>query len=161
MTSTLLSTQYRMNEAIMEWSSKQFYEGKLVAHSSVKTHEISGCVKTLQEAKAPLMFIDTAGSRLGENLDKDDSDLSRSKYNVGEADLVKVVVLELKEHGLQPNQIGVITPYNAQVNLIKLLLEGEQVEISTVDGFQGREKECIIISMVRSNPKKVVGFLAD
>jgi ATP-dependent RNA/DNA helicase IGHMBP2 len=67
----------------------------------------------------------------------------------------------LRCHGILPEQIGIITPYNAQVNLIKQLLEGETVEISTVDGFQGREKECIIISMVRSNPLKVVGFLAD
>jgi ATP-dependent RNA/DNA helicase IGHMBP2 len=160
-TSTLLSMQYRMNEAIMEWSSQQFYDGKLVAHESVKSHNINGCVKMLQDVKAPLMFIDTAGSKMGENLDKEDNDISRSKYNVGEADLVKVVYGELKEHGLIPSQIGIIAPYNAQVNLIKQLLEGEKVEISTVDGFQGREKECIIISMVRSNPKKTVGFLAD
>lgn len=64
-TSTLLSTQYRMNEAIMQWSSRQFYEGKLVAHESVKSHNINGCVKQLEEVKAPLMFIDTAGSKMG------------------------------------------------------------------------------------------------
>lgn len=122
----------------MEWSSQQFYDGKLIAHGSVSEHTINGCVKELHEVKAPLMLIDTAGSKMGENLDREDGDLSKSKFNVGEADIVKVVYLELKEHGLLPSQIGVITPYNAQVNLIKQLLAGEAVEISTVDGFQGR-----------------------
>lgn len=124
----------------MEWSSKQFYDGKLVADETVKNHDIKGISKTLKEVKAPLMFIDTAGSKLGENLDKGDSDLTKSKYNIGEADLVKIVYEELKNHGLKGEQIGIITPYNAQVNFIKQLLEGEPVEISTVDGFQGREK---------------------
>jgi superfamily I DNA and/or RNA helicase len=63
--------------------------------------------------------------------------------------------------------IGVISPYNAQVNLIKKLIrskqefEGFPVEVSTVDGFQGREKEVIIISMVRSNNSKEIGFLSN
>ena len=59
-----------------------------------------------------------------------------------------------------------ITPYNAQVDFLRKLFEknGEdlsKIEISTVDGFQGREKEAILISMVRSNPKKNVGFLSE
>ena len=63
-----------------------------------------------------------------------------------------------------------ITPYNAQVNLIKKNLRfqypetmntKEKLEVSTVDGFQGREKEVIIISMVRSNPKGEIGFLSN
>lgn len=61
--------------------------------------------------------------------------------------------------GVMPEDIGIITPYNAQVQLIKQKIEN--TEISTVDGFQGREKECIIISMVRSNLKKQVGFLSE
>jgi ATP-dependent RNA/DNA helicase IGHMBP2 len=91
-TSTLLSTQYRMNEAIMNWSSDQFYEGRLVADASVKSHTING-LREIKEVKVPLMLIDTAGSKMGENLDRDDNDLSRSKFNLGEADLVKVVYL--------------------------------------------------------------------
>lgn len=68
---------------------------------------------------------------------------------------------------MKSEEIGIITPYNAQVDVLKKLFANleikdiEKLEISTVDGFQGREKECIIISMVRSNPKKQVGFLND
>lgn len=62
----------------------------------------------------------------------------KSKKNIGEADLVRVVFNELRGHNLKPEQIGIITPYNAQVNFIKELLQGQNVEISTVDGFQGR-----------------------
>lgn len=100
---------------------------------------------------------------------KGNGSLSESKYNEGEADLVIQTILELKnEVGLSNGlNIGVISPYNAQVNLIKKLirskleLEGFPVEVSTVDGFQGREKEVIIISMVRSNNNKEIGFLSN
>lgn len=94
--------------------------------------------------------------------------LSESKYNIGETDLVITVINELtNELGLKGSDIGVISPYNAQVNLIKKQINFvlpdicSQIEVSTVDGFQGREKEVIIISMVRSNPSKEVGFLCN
>lgn len=66
--------------------------------------------------------------------------------------------------GIPPSSIGIITPYNAQVAMLKELRPehlSSQLEISSVDGFQGREKEAIIISMVRSNNKREVGFLSD
>ncbi|MEM7395482.1 MAG: C-terminal helicase domain-containing protein, partial [Verrucomicrobiota bacterium] len=62
--------------------------------------------------------------------------------------------------GLAPSDIAVITPYTAQVNLLREQLPSE-VESGTIDGFQGREKEAIIISLVRSNPEKEIGFLKD
>jgi ATP-dependent RNA/DNA helicase IGHMBP2 len=80
---------------------------------------------------------------------------------------------ELKSLGVKNPDIGVISPYNAQVNLIKkqirhhypeeqdILGRHPKIEVSTVDGFQGREKEIIIISMVRSNPKGEIGFLSN
>ena len=66
--------------------------------------------------------------------------------------------------GIPASAIGIITPYNAQVALLKEMRPEQlagQLEISSVDGFQGREKEAIIISMVRSNDKREVGFLSD
>lgn len=65
--------------------------------------------------------------------------------------------------GLAPQDIAVITPYNAQVRRLRreLLPERPGLEIGTVDGFQGREKEAVVISMVRSNDRGDVGFLAD
>jgi len=72
--------------------------------------------------------------------------------------------MELLAAGLTESQIGVITPYNAQVNRLRDLLAAQchaGLEISSVDGFQGREKEAIIISQVRSNAERQVGFLKD
>ena len=63
--------------------------------------------------------------------------------------------------GINEKDIGIITPYWSQVALLRNMLEKVKVEISTVDGFQGSEKELIIVSMVRSNPKKNVGFLSE
>lgn len=81
---------------------------------------------------------------------------------IREADLVKLVVGHLLNlDGINPADIGVIAPYNAQVSFLKELIHNRKVEISTVDGFQGREKEIIILSMVRSNLDKKVGFLAN
>ena len=67
------------------------------------------------------------------------------------------------EAGLRPEEIAIITPYNAQVQLLRSSLRStyERLEIDTVDGFQGREKEAILLSLVRSNQDRQVGFLAD
>lgn len=100
-----------------------------------------------------------------------DSD-SNSKYNVGEASLIVVILDQLRALGVKDIDIGIITPYNAQAIIIrKLLRENSEssesshkksyVEVSTVDGFQGREKEVIIVSMVRSNLHGEVGFLKN
>ncbi len=69
-------------------------------------------------------------------------------------------VSDLLNAGVTPEQIGIITPYSAQVRTLRMLLP-ETVEVNSVDGFQGREKECIVISLVRSNSKGDVGFLAE
>ena len=77
--------------------------------------------------------------------------------NVGEADLIIAILEKLIKCGVNTDYITVLTPYSKQVSLIKSLIPEKnlpQVDVSTVDGIQGREKECIIISMVRSNPNK-------
>ncbi|KAL0453079.1 UNVERIFIED_CONTAM: DNA-binding protein SMUBP-2 [Sesamum latifolium] len=93
---------------------------------------------------------------------KDEED---STLNEGEAAVAIAHARRLVESGVQAANIGIITPYAAQVVQLKMLRSKEDklkdMEISTVDGFQGREKEAIIISMVRSNSKKEVGFLSD
>ena len=141
----MLEEQYRMHEAIMAWPSTQFYAGRLHANESVRTW-------TLPNVEGPLMFIDTAGCEM-----RDSGDARDSKYNMGEASLVDVVVQELRTQGVR--EIGVITPYSAQVEV--LLGLSLACEVSTVDGFQGREKDAIIISLVRSNAEREVGFLSD
>ena len=74
------------------------------------------------------------------------------------------VYKKLLKYGVEAKNIAVLTPYSKQVTLIKNLMsqaDVEMSEISTVDGIQGREKECILISMVRSNPGREIGFLKD
>ena len=86
---------------------------------------------------------------------------SASYENAHEAAHVKRVIAECLAFGLQAADIGVITPYQAQVRLLNRLVGDTGVEVNSVDGFQGREKEVIIISFVRANPQQNLGFLQD
>ena len=84
-----------------------------------------------------------------------------SRLNRQEADLVRRKVQELLDCGVQPADIAVIAPYAAQVRLLRELLAVPGLEIDSVDGFQGREKEAVVLSLVRSNSKGEIGFLSD
>ncbi|KAL0486493.1 hypothetical protein AKO1_012023 [Acrasis kona] len=170
----MLNVQYRMNADIMKWSSNEFYQEKLIAHESVSEHllvDLKDVVET-DETCVALMMIDTARCGMEENdynkedeLNKDDdrARAEESKSNDHEARLVVQHVKNLLNAGISERDIAVITPYSAQVHAIKSLLgeELEDMEVGTVDGFQGREKEAVVISMVRSNPDGQVGFLSD
>ncbi|XP_061165035.1 DNA-binding protein SMUBP-2-like [Saccostrea echinata] len=157
----MLTTQYRMHQLIMQWSSDQLYDGKLTAHSSVACHLLRDIesVEESEETAEPLLLIDTAGCQLYE-LDVPEE---ISKGNEGEADIVSNHVEKLINLGVDQQEIAVIAPYNLQVELLRLRLSNNypKVEIKSVDGFQGREKEAVIISLVRSNAKGEVGFLAE
>ncbi|KAI1341546.1 AAA domain-containing protein [Xylariaceae sp. FL0016] len=79
-----------------------------------------------------------------------------------EAILVRQHVRKLVEAGIKPEDIAVVTPYNAQLGLLAPLKEKfAGIELGSVDGFQGREKEAVIVSMVRSNSDGEVGFLSE
>ncbi|CAG5120566.1 unnamed protein product, partial [Candidula unifasciata] len=157
----MLTVQYRMHEDIMRWSSQQLYQGKLTAHASVASHllrDLEG-VSLSEGTSASLLLIDTTGCDLFElDLPED-----VSKGNEGEADIVTAHVEELIKSGVRPVDIAVIAPYNLQVDLLRLRLHPKypDLEVKTVDGFQGREKEAVVISMVRSNTAGEVGFLAE
>ena len=155
----MLTVQYRMHTDIMQWSSDAMYQGKLTAAESVATHRLRG---DGEDAPPVLLLIDTAGCDMEERVEED----GESKENPGEASVVMAVVKRLvSEHGVDVDDIGVITPYNGQVAVLRELRAQHDslraLEISTVDGFQGREKEAIIISAVRSNTEHEVGFLSD
>ncbi|KAL2651637.1 hypothetical protein R1flu_019765 [Riccia fluitans] len=158
----MLTVQYRMNELIMGWSSKELYNNKIEAHESVKDHTLCDLdgVTSSSATDPTLILIDTAGCDLDEVKDEADSTM-----NEGEAKVAIAHARRLLESGIKAGDIGIITPYNAQVGVLRLMRSGDkkltEIEISSVDGFQGREKEAIIISMVRSNEKKEVGFLSD
>ena len=154
-----LTVQYRMNQAIMEFSSQELYDGQLEAHASVREHrlcDLSG-VAASRITEGPLEFIDTAGAGYDEELEPD----GESRLNRQEAALVARKVRELLAAGLAARDIALIAPYGAQVRLLREQLDSPGLEIDSVDGFQGREKEAVVISLVRSNPKGDIGFLAD
>ncbi|KAG0596165.1 hypothetical protein M758_UG230200 [Ceratodon purpureus] len=159
---SMLTVQYRMHELIMQWSSHELYNDKIQAHSSVAGHSLCDLdgVKQTSATEPTLILVDTDGCDMEEKKDEADSSM-----NEGEARVAVAHAKRLIEAGVSPGDIGIITPYSAQVGLLReLRLEDKNltdVEISTVDGFQGREKEAIIISMVRSNDKHEVGFLND
>lgn len=155
----LLERQYRMNETIMGFSSREFYKNLLVADESVKSQSLSGLpgVRGCAETKEPLLFIDTAGKGFEEKLEEG----SESRYNVEEAELLLSQLNKMLELGVPPAQIAVISPYSAQVRFLASQTPHPDIEIDSVDGFQGREKEFVIVSLVRSNMEGELGFLAD
>ncbi|MBI5353696.1 MAG: IGHMBP2 family helicase [Chloroflexi bacterium] len=157
--SRLLNVQYRMHQDIMNFSSDVFYEGSLQADETVRTALLSDLPQVLNTplTNSPIHFIDTAGASYDEEQEPDGD----SKLNPLEAELVIKKVHELLSCGLTSDQIAIISPYSAQVKYLREKLKSLDLEIDSVDGFQGREKEAVIVSLVRSNREGEVGFLAD
>lgn len=154
-----LNTQYRMHQQIMQFSSDEFYESTLLAAPAVAQHVLADLSDVIVSplTQTAMRFIDTAGSGSEEQAEADGS----SRENPGEADVVARHVQELLAAGVSAAEIAVITPYAAQARLLRQLIEDQAVEVDTVDGFQGREKDAVVISLVRSNPKGELGFLTD
>lgn len=154
-----LDVQYRMHAVIMTFPSVAFYDGTLQAHSSVAEHTLLDLpdVSPMPLTSMPLEFIDTAGA----DYDEEAEPGGESRRNPKEAELVCNKVRALLEAGVRAECIAVIAPYAAQVRFLRERLTMPELEIDSVDGFQGREKEAVIISLVRSNPEGEIGFLAD
>ncbi len=141
-----LNVQYRMHQSINDLVGCLFYDGQLLAH-----HDVSN--RHLPFDEEIIELIQVVGQ---ERILKD----SKSYYNQAEIDVVAGVVAKLVERGLTAEQIAVISPYKAQVGMLLKRLGG-QCEIDTVDAFQGREKDVVILSFVRSNSREKIGFLRD
>lgn len=167
----MLTTQYRMHEEIMKFPSDELYESKLIAAESVKARLLKDLpyeVEDTDDTREPLVFYDTQGGDFPERTEdevigKTKNLLAESKSNEMEAALVAKHVGQLVEAGVTPEDIAVITPYNAQLALLSQALKEKYagIELGSVDGFQGREKEAVIVSLVRSNPDHEVGFLGE
>lgn len=157
----MLTLQYRMHERIEEWPSSQFYDNMLKPHPSVATHLLSDLEGVEEDREgittAPLVLIDTAGMAARMECVKD----GIHYFNLMEASLVIKHVQKLIELGVQPGSISVISPYALQVKVLQHMLEVPEVEVNSIDGFQGRENEAIILSLVRSNLRENIGFLRD
>ncbi|MFL5338833.1 MAG: AAA domain-containing protein [Gemmataceae bacterium] len=154
-----LKVQYRMHETIMAFSSAEFYDGELEADPSVRQHllrDLPGVAAT-PLTETPVTFLDTAGAGYEEEVEED----GESRLNPQEADLVVRKVRELLAAGVRAEDVAVISPYAGQVRLLKQRLPEPGLEIDSIDGFQGREKEAVVLSLVRSNREGDIGFLAD
>lgn len=167
--SQLLDTQYRMNNSLMEFPNIEFYKGKLSSDESVNDILIEDILSgeklsenceimfedQLLSNESSLIFIDT--SNVENNNEKQLKD-SKSIINKTESEIILEIANFYNEMGVSKGDIGIISPYLDQVNLIK---NKTPIDVKTVDGFQGREKEIILISTVRSNNKGNIGFLSD
>ena len=164
----LLDTQYRMNEEIMDFSNEVFYHNHLKAHFSVKEKTLDE-VCGYSERISPLCFIDTAGTDSEEKLNEETLSISNPKE--GEL-LLKHLTLCLEKWNWDSQtrtkiSIGILSPYNDQIQTLRnlfdqtKLLSEYNIEISTIDSFQGREMDIIYISLVRSNDMGDIGFLSD
>jgi ATP-dependent RNA/DNA helicase IGHMBP2 len=137
----LLNTQYRMREAIAGFSSNYFYEDRLLTPVQLKN------------TATHITFIDTAGSGYNEKHGPDGVSLQ----NEGELNIIQQLIEREK---LDPSATAFISPYSGQVAAAKEVLP-TSLRISTIDSFQGQEKQNIIISLVRSNDEGIIGFLKD
>lgn len=155
----MLEVQHRMHETVMRYPSDALYAGRLVAHPSVAGHVLAGIegVAATEETGAALLFVDSAGK--GWNEERPEG--SESLRNPGEAARIVREVALLKAAGLASRDIAIIAPYAAQVHLLRTLLPDDALEVDTVDAFQGREKEAVLVSLVRSNDAGELGFCAD
>jgi len=161
-----LEIQYRMNEKINNFPSCEFYECRVKTFDKIKDITIEDLGVKKDEffgGFSPIVFFDTKGKFL-EAIKKG----SPSKYNPLEAEFVVNLIKKLINSGAKEEFIGVITPYKDHEEYIKNLVKSEKckvksesLEIKSVDGFQGREKEIIILSLVRANEKEEIGFLND
>lgn len=166
----MLTTQYRMHEKIMRFPSDELYEGKLIASDAVKARlliDLPYEVEGTDDTQEPLVFWDTQGGDFPEKAEDEISKkgalLGDSKSNEMEAMIVARHVDNLIDAGVRPESIAVITPYNGQLALLSRMLREKYpgLELGSVDGFQGREKEAVVVSLVRSNGEHEVGFLGE
>ena len=166
----MLTTQYRMHRLISSFPSTELYESKLVPAPAVADRLLTTLpypVADTDDTREPLIFYDTQGGDFPEGVsagsggagtDDDKAKhkpimLADSKHNPLEAQLAAAHARSLIAAGVREEDVAVITPYNAQVSLLADLLKPEfpGVEVGSVDGFQGREKEAVVVSLVRSN----------
>jgi len=155
---TMLEVQHRMHEAIMSAGNAHFYKGRLQAHEAVAHATLEGV--------RPWLWVDTAGCGFEERRSEEGGSVS----NRDEAAFALDRAVEwLQQHPAMT--LGIVAPYAAQVELLRDLwhqrmVAGEvpaqaKVTIHTVDGFQGQERDGMIVSMTRSNDRGEVGFLQE
>lgn len=161
---SLLKLQYRMNDEIMRFPSEWFYGGMLQSAPEVK-------YRSILDFDTPITWVNT------EEMDCNEEFIGESygRINKPEAELT---ISQLKEYITKIGRerflgeridVGVISPYKAQVQYLRQLIKKDAffkpyrqlITVNTVDGFQGQERDVILISLVRANEKGEIGFLGD
>ncbi|WP_133641325.1 AAA domain-containing protein [Sphingobacterium paludis] len=159
---SLLNVQYRMHAKIMAYPSLRLYNNQLQAATDVAAW-------TLRNDDAPILFIDTAGAGYEE------AEEDGAIWNTEEAQFVRSHLRETLKacadlySGSNMPTVGVITPYRRQAQWLTTLVEQDDelkpfqslIQVNTIDGFQGQEKDIVYISLTRSNNEQRIGFLAD
>lgn len=169
---SLLQVQYRMNDEIMQFSSDFFYHGQMKSAPEV-AHRL------IHEGDAPILWFDTSTIELGEDEQNDFKEKfvgeTFGRINKGEANLtLSLLQIYFQRVGKQRIlndriDVGIISPYRAQVQYLKRLIKKRAffkpfrhlISVNTVDGFQGQERDVILISLVRANDMGQIGFLRD
>ena len=169
--SVALDTQYRSHEAISSWCSVESYNGRLNAAESVKDGLLCHLPGVLQTpvTTTPMFMLSTRSNGGRVPVECIERRVGGSYINEGEATIVASHVLLLLKSGVKASDIAVISPYAAQVRLLRAVFssaledvqDSASVEVSSIDAFQGREAQAVVISMVRANRARDVGFLAD
>ena len=168
-TVTLLKMQYRMNEEIMRFSSDWFYGNQVESAPEVK-------YRSILDLDIPMTWVDTSQFSI-DGLDFTEEFVGESfgRINKAEAELTLLVLEQYfqkigKQRILDDRlDVGVISPYRAQVQYLRRLLKKREffkpyrslISVNTVDGFQGQERDIILISLVRANDEGQIGFLRD
>jgi superfamily I DNA and/or RNA helicase len=161
---TLLKVQYRMNEQIMRFSSEWFYQGEVESASEIK-------YRGILDLDTPMTWVDTSEMDFKEEFVGE----SFGRINKNEAALTLQTLSDYfqkigKQRILDERvDVGIISPYRAQVQYMRKLIRMKEsfkpfrrlISVNTVDGFQGQERDIIIISLVRANDEGQIGFLRD
>ena len=164
---TLLTMQYRMNEKIMQFSSNWFYNGKVVAAPEVK-------FRGILDLDTPMEWREIRNEELGmrneefvgENYGRVNKPEARETLMALAEYFVKIGRQRIMDERID---VGIISPYRAQVQYIRHLIKKTDffkpfrkiISVNTVDGFQGQERDVILVSLVRSNAEGQIGFLRD
>ncbi|XP_044494174.1 DNA replication ATP-dependent helicase/nuclease JHS1 isoform X2 [Mangifera indica] len=159
-----LQSQYRMCRGIMELSNALIYGDRLrcgspeIADAKIEVSNLKSCSSWLKEVlnpSRPVIFINS------DMLAAFERKVNKTLNNPIEAFIIAKITEELVNRGVEGKDIGIITPYNSQAKLISHAVSLPSVEIHTIDKYQGRDKECILVSFVRSseNPRNCTSSL--
>lgn len=163
-TVTLLTVQYRMNEQIMRFPSEYFYGGKIVTAPQIR-------FRGILDYDIPIVWHDTSGPDgreefVGESFGRINRDEAALTLSTLEAYFTKIGKTRVLDESID---VGIISPYRAQVQYLRRLVQKSEffkpfrrlISVNTVDGFQGQERDVILISLVRANDDGQIGFLSD